>query len=143
MPAREVAIADWVSEAAAVKAEGFGSLTVVDGAPGLRLWLCTAEGTELQAVVAGDTAPSLAEVWPAVAVSERRLAEQFGIAIGAAVAGSGWLRKRVALVARNDVVWPGFKDPSDEKGAPSRRRSLPLGVLADRAAVDAGEVELR
>ena len=143
MPAREVLLADWLSEAERLQGEGFGSLTVVDGAAGLRLWLRTAAGTELQAELSETSAPSLASVWPAAVTAERRLAEQFGIAIGAANAGTGWLRKRVALAARNDVVWPGFKDPSDQKGSPSRRRSLPLGVLADRAAIDAGEVELR
>lgn len=143
MPVHEVAAADWLAEAERRREEGFGALTVLDGAAGLELRLLTAAGTELRLPLAALSAPSLGAVWPAVLVSERRLAEQFGIAFGEIAAGSGWLRKRVALAARNEVVWPGFKDPSDERGAPSRRKSLPLGVLADRTAVESGEVELR
>jgi hypothetical protein len=149
MSAVEVSADEWPQAVSQLASEGLAALTVVDGAAGLELRLRTLQESEIWCRLTSEQAPSSRHVWPAAASAERRLGQQFGLSFAAVSAPpahestAGWLRRRVLLAARNDIAWPGFKDPSDTQGAPSRRKSLPLGVTADRTAIDAGEVELR
>ena len=128
MQPREVLAADWVAAAAVLAAEGLDQLVAVQRKPELapELWLRTAAGTVLWC--ATIEAPSLAGIWPLAARFEQAIQRGFG--------AGGELRKDIVLERRYDLPWPGAKDPSDQAGSPSRRKSLPLGVSAERMAAE-------
>jgi hypothetical protein len=136
----------WVSAAAAVQAEGFCMLMCVDRGAGaqLELWLRTNAGTVITCAVGDAPLPSLASVWPEARIKEREIHEMFGVQfddeashapllfpVGHALHGVHPMLKSHALRSRNETPWPGTKDPADSGGSPSRRKALPIGVVAD------------
>lgn len=127
MTAREVATADWQKAATALLSEGFFALTAVQRSPNaaVEVWLRTVAGTEFFTVLTDNNLPSLAGLWPEAEIYEARLIRDFGLV----AMGNGILRKEVLLQRRQADGWPGLKDPTDKAGSPSRRRSLPPGVV--------------
>lgn len=134
---------DWRATAARVVDEGLCMLMCVDrgNAAALELWLRTDAGTVLSCAVDG-VAQSLMDVWPDAVVREREIHEMFGVRFDNAASheplvfqpghplyGVYPLVKSRLLRQRNDVAWPGAKDPSDASTSPSRRKTLPAGVV--------------
>lgn len=136
----------WVSAAAAVQAEGFCMLMCVDrgSSTPLELWLRTNAGTVFSCAVGEVVVPSLASVWAEARIKEREIHEMFGMRfddeeshapllfpVGHPLYGVHPMLKFHALRTRNETPWPGTKDPADSGGSPSRRKALPIGVVAD------------
>lgn len=128
----------WHDQCAAIAQAPLVSLTALQRQPGgaIELWLATADGSRLSCSLSDGSAESVADLWPAAAWFERRIAAEFGVSFGEVPAGAGGLLKAVGLAGRNQVAWPGLKDPTDREGAPSRRRSLPPGVFAEVDGVE-------
>jgi NADH:ubiquinone oxidoreductase subunit C len=108
------------------------------------MWLRTNAGTVLTALVGSEPMPSLGSVWPEATIREREIHEMFGVSFdsddshipllfgaGHPLSGTFPLLKRNLLRSRNEVAWPGTKDPADAGGSPSRRKALPVGVVPD------------
>lgn len=140
--------AEWQEAARAVQAEGFCMLMCLDRGNGqpLELWLRTESGTVLTTTAEVEV-PSLSSVWPEAKIKEREIHEAFGVhfdladshaplLLSEAVRNKNPMRKSVLLASRNEVPWPGAKDPSDSSTSPSRRKSLPMGVVSDMSAHD-------
>jgi NADH-quinone oxidoreductase subunit C len=139
---------EWGAAAAEVTDEGFCTLMCLDrgnGAP-LELWLRTNAGTVISSIVEGTVA-SLVSVWPEAVMKEREIHESFGVQFDNAEShvplvftensplfGTHPMLKSRLLAARNNVAWPGAKEPGDSNSSPSRRKSLPMGVVADVVA---------
>lgn len=138
-----ISAAEWRAQAAAVGHEGLCMLMCVDRGKGagLELWLRTNTGTVLSCHADG-VMQSLAEVWPEAVVREREIHEMFGVEFDSTAShvpfifqpehelyGVHPLLKSRALRERNEVPWPGTKDPSDTSTSPSRRKTLPVGVV--------------
>ena len=134
----------WAEAASELAAEGFCMLMCLDrgaGAP-LELWLRTNAGSVLVTTITDSPVPSVSHVWPEAAMKEREIHEMFGVEFDAShspllfpeghpLQGVFPLLKTRALRNRNEVAWPGTKDPSDSGSSPSRRKSLPVGVVMD------------
>ena len=139
---------EWRAAAAEVADEGFCMLMCLDrgnGAP-LELWLRTNSGTVLTTTVT-DIAQSLASVWQEAVIKQREIHESFGVRFddaeshvplvfpeGSPLFGTHPMLKSRLLASRNNVAWPGAKEPGDSHSSPSRRKSLPMGVVADATA---------
>ena len=138
-----IASSDWRTAAATVANESLCMLMCVDRGKGggLELWLRTDEGTVLSCAVDGG-AQSLAAIWPDALVREREIHEMFGVRFDNPASheplvfqadhslyGVHPLLKSRILKERNVVAWPGAKDPSDSSTSPSRRKTLPVGVV--------------
>ena len=139
---------EWRAAAVDVAGEGFCTLMCLDrgnGAP-LELWLRTNAGTVMSTFVEGTMA-SLVSVWPEAVMKEREIHESFGVQFdnseshvplvypeGSPLFGTYPMLKSRLLAARNTIAWPGAKEPGDSNSSPSRRKSLPMGVVADAAA---------
>ena len=124
---KTVAEARWIEEVANLNGRP-QVLTAVDRAGGLELWLGTNGGEIVSCKLAGDSAPSLTPYWSAAGIFEAAIHRDFGISFEGAEPFIGELRKVVQSKARQEIPWPGAKDPSDDVASPSRRRALPIGV---------------
>jgi hypothetical protein len=134
---------EWVTRVAALKTEGFEMLTCVDRGNHCQLWFRTQAGTSLYTDLTSSPAPSIASIFEAALWKEREIHDMFGVTFDDAksnetlfftdsdLEGTAPLRKNVLLKQRQEVSWPGAKDPSDSATSPSRRKSLPLGVEAN------------
>lgn len=136
---------NWVSKVAEHKNENFEILTAVDQIKSnkIELHLLTQKHTHIYTAVARDEkvlAPSITSVFPAASWSEREIAEGFSIEFdeptsneplllkNSAALTNAPMRRDTLLKQRNEVVWPGAKEPNNEKASPSRRKSLPIGA---------------
>ncbi len=140
-----VELENWVSKVAELKSENFEILTAVDQikANKIELRLLTQKHTHIFTAIPRDEkvlAPSITKVFPAASWSEREIAEGFAISFdepssneplllkNSAALNNAPMRRDTLLKQRNEVVWPGAKEPNNEKASPSRRKSLPIGA---------------
>ncbi len=136
---------NWVSKVAEHKSENFEILTAVDQIKSnkIELHLLTQKHTHIYTAIERDEkvlAPSVTSVFPAASWSEREIAEGFAIEFdeptsneplllkNSAALTNSPMRRDTLLKQRNEVVWPGAKEPNNEKASPSRRKSLPIGA---------------
>jgi NADH-quinone oxidoreductase subunit C len=137
---------NWVTKTAELKAERFEILIAVDQIKTnkIELHLLTQKQTHIYTTISRDEikiAPSITNVFPAASWSEREIAEGFGIQFdnqesnqpllltnSAALANSP-LRRDTLLKQRNEIIWPGAKEPNNEKASPTRRKSFPIGAV--------------
>lgn len=144
-----VELENWVSKVAEHKSENFEILTAVDQIKSkkIELHLLTQKQTHLYTSFARDEdllAPSITSVFPAASWSEREIAEGFGIRFdneksneplllkNSSALNNAPMRRDTFLQQRNEIVWPGAKEPNNEKASPSRRKSLPIGASENR-----------
>jgi NADH-quinone oxidoreductase subunit C len=137
---------NWVTKTAELKAERFEILIAVDQIKSnkIELHLLTQKHSHIYTTISRDEtqiAPSIANVFPAASWSEREIAEGFGIQFdnqesnqpllltnSAALAKSP-MRRDTLLKQRNEIIWPGAKEPNNEKASPTRRKSFPIGAV--------------
>ncbi|MEY2672233.1 MAG: hypothetical protein RLZZ508_110 [Actinomycetota bacterium] len=136
---------NWVSKVAEHKSENFEILTAVDQIKSnkIELHLLTQKHTHIYTAIERDEkvlAPSITSVFPAASWSEREIAEGFAIEFdepssneplllkNSAALDAAPMRRDTLLKQRNEVLWPGGKEPNNEKASPSRRKSLPIGA---------------
>ncbi len=136
---------NWVSKVAEHKSENFEILTAVDQIKSnkIELHLLTQKHTHIYTAISRDEkvlAPSITSVFPAASWSEREIAEGFAIEFdepssneplllkNSAALDAAPMRRDTLLKQRNEVLWPGGKEPNNEKASPSRRKSLPIGA---------------
>ena len=136
---------NWVSKVAEHKSENFEILTAVDQIKSnkIELHLLTQKHTHIYTDIERDEkvlAPSITSVFPAASWSEREIAEGFAIEFdepssneplllkNSAALKNAPMRRDTLLKQRNEVLWPGAKEPNNEKASPSRRKSLPIGA---------------
>lgn len=136
---------NWVSKVAEHKSENFEILTAVDQIKSnkIELHLLTQKHTHIYTAISRDEkvlAPSITSVFPAASWSEREIAEGFAIEFdepssneplllkNSAALNNAPMRRDTLLQQRNEVLWPGAKEPNNEKASPSRRKSLPIGA---------------
>ena len=136
---------NWVSKVAEHKSENFEVLTAVDQIKSnkIELHLLTQKHTHIYTAISRDEkvlAPSITSVFPAASWSEREIAEGFAIEFdepssneplllkNSAALNNAPMRRDTLLQQRNEVLWPGAKEPNNEKASPSRRKSLPIGA---------------
>lgn len=145
-----VEIENWVQKAQDLQSEGFEILIAVDQIKTnkIEIHLLTQKHTHIFTSLNRDAntiAPSITEVFPAAAWSEREIFEGFGITFDNESSNQNLLihdfeiqnkfamRRDTLLKERNENVWPGSKESSakesgNEKASPSRRKSLPIGA---------------
>jgi len=152
---RQVSAADWATELAACRAEGYDLLEMLAGVDRL-------ETIEVVAsVMRSDDAScalisarldadrviaTVTDVYPGAAWYERELAEMFGVTIAGSrdsrpllrrtEEGAPTLLKSTVLGARVLTPWPGDPDSGDDAKA-NRRKQRAVGVAEDWL-VDAG-----
>ena len=136
---------NWVSKVTEHKSENFEVLTAVDQIKSnkIELHLLTQKHTHIYTAISRDEkvlAPSITSVFPAASWSEREIAEGFAIEFdepssneplllkNSAALNNAPMRRDTLLQQRNEVLWPGAKEPNNEKASPSRRKSLPIGA---------------
>ncbi len=140
-----VEVTEWVSRIESVKSDGFEMLTCIDRGTHFQLWFRTRKGTSFFTDLTDSLAPSIASIFDAALWKEREIHDMFGVTFDhedsnetlffaeSDLLNKAPLRKNVLLKRRQEISWPGTKDPTDNATSPSRRKSLPLGVEADVA----------
>lgn len=137
-----VAIVDWRSDAESMRGWRLDLLTAIDRGESIEVLAHYIRETEhawrMTRLPREGSLPSIADLHPAAAWSERETAEMFGIRIGDGAPllrhdddPRPPLRKSTPLPARVNTPWPGAAEPGDDgrQGAnPSRRRMRPPGV---------------
>lgn len=129
----------WHEMVTAARAEGcsrFVTLTAVGG-DGLQVWLRLRDPQGIDRVLTAeaDQIASIVDLFPIAGRYEREAAQEFGITFvgnpNAVADPDAPMRKSHVLRARNDITWPGGKEPGESGDRPpSRRRMLPPGVQA-------------
>ena len=137
---------NWVTKTAELKEECFEILIAVDQIKTnkIELHLLTQKHTHIYTTISRDEiqiAPSITSVFPAASWSEREIAEGFGIQFdnqesnqpllltNSAAFANNPMRRDTLLKQRNDIIWPGAKEPNNEKASPTRRKTFPIGAV--------------